>query len=87
MYSARERSGSARPSARHFDRTRGQAGPDGGDGRALRLVFREGAHHHNQVLEWGLLFVEPRTASDRERWMTDKTAVEDLGDGWYVFEE
>ena len=57
------------------------------DGRWVRLALWEGDYHFSPIGEKGLLFVDRALAGEPEARLVDRIAVEDLGDGWYVFEE
>lgn len=57
------------------------------DGRWLRLVLWEEDDPYVSVREKGLFFVDPGLEGEPELRLVARVAVEDLGDGWYVFEE
>lgn len=57
------------------------------DGRWVRLAIWHGEYGFNPIGEKGLLFVDPGLAGDPESQLVHRIAVEDLGDGWYVYEE
>jgi hypothetical protein len=57
------------------------------DGRWIKLALWEGTIHHNPIWEKGLLYVDPVLAGAPEALLVDDCTVEDLGDGWYVFED
>jgi uncharacterized membrane protein len=57
------------------------------DGRWVRLALWEGEYKFNPISEKGLLYVAPDLAGEPEERRAHWIAVEDLGDGWYVYEE
>ena len=57
------------------------------DGRWIRLALWEGEYGFNSIGEKGLLYVAPDLAGEPEKRRDQWTAVEDLGDGWYVYED
>jgi len=56
------------------------------DGTWIRFIIYEGQIHQDPVGEKGLLYVDREVVASHSRWV-DGLAVEDLGDGWYVYEE
>jgi hypothetical protein len=56
------------------------------DGTWIRFIIYEGQIHQDPVGEKGLLYVDREVVASDSRWV-DGLAVEDLGDGWYVYEE
>jgi hypothetical protein len=56
------------------------------DGTWIRFIFYEGQIHEDPVREKGLLYVDPQVAAHSDARWVDHLAVEELGDGWYVYE-
>jgi len=57
------------------------------NGHWIELALWEGTIHHHPIGAKGLLYVDPALAGAPEARLVDECAVEDLGDGWYVYEE
>jgi hypothetical protein len=56
------------------------------NGRWIELALWEGTIHHHPIGAKGLLYVDPVLAGETGARHVDECAVEDLGDGWYVYE-
>jgi len=57
------------------------------DGSWIKFIFYEGEHDRTPIQEKGLLYVDPEVLAHADARWVDVLAVEDLGDGWYVYEE
>jgi len=57
------------------------------DGSWIKFIFYEGEHDRTPIQAKGLLYVDPEGRAHADARWVDGLAVEDLGDGWYVYEE